>query len=180
MNKKTFIPASLFALLMLLLTFGIALAHTSVKAGNYELEVGWLDEPSIVGQRNAIVVNVADSTAADALVDTSKLQVSITYGGQTKALTLQPLGEDSKNQYIAPIIPTVAGEYTVQLRGKLGDTEVNADVAVEEVAAADTLSFPALPAQPQATSMRVTDFIGIGALVIALVALVLALRKPRS
>lgn len=180
MTRKTFTSASFLALLMVLLTFGIALAHTGVKAGNYEIEVGWVDEPAVVGQRNAIVVNVSDTTAADKEVDISKLLVTITYGGQTKSLALQPLGEDSKNQYIAPIIPTVAGEYTVQLRGKLGDTDVNADVAVEEVAAADILSFPSVPAQAQPATMRLGDWLGIGALVVALVALVFAFRKTRS
>lgn len=144
MQRKTFLPASLLALLMILVTFGIAMAHTGVKAGNYEIEVGWVDEPAIIGQRNAIVVNVADSTAKDAVVDISKLVVNVTYGGQTKTLTLQPLSEDSKNQYIAPIIPTVAGEYTVQLRGKIVTTDVSADVTVEEVFPTDIVAFPSV------------------------------------
>jgi hypothetical protein len=180
-KKKTLLPASFLALLMVVLTFGMALAHTGIKAGNYEIEVGWQDEPAVVGQRNAIVVNLADSTADDKLVDTSKLVVNIVYGGQNKTLTLQPLSEDSKNQYIAPIIPAVPGEYTVQLRGKIGDTEVNADVPVEEVAPVDSLAFPSVPAAPQAQpAMRLGDWLAIGALVVALAALVLAIRKSRS
>lgn len=144
MQRKTLLPASFLALLMVLLTFGIALAHTGVKAGNYDIEVGWVDEPAIVGQRNAVVVNVSDSTAPDAVVDVSKLVVNITYGGQTKTLTLQPLSEDSKNQYIAPVIPMVPGEYTIQLRGTLGSTDVNIDTTVEEVDPSDSLAFPSM------------------------------------
>ena len=180
MNKKTFLPASFFALLMLLLTFGIALAHTGVNAGNYELEVGWVDEPAVVGQRNAIVVNVSDTTAPDKEVDISKLLVTVSYGGQTKVLTLQPLGEDTKNQYVAPIIPALIGEYTVLLRGKLADTDVNADVVVEEVTSADALSFPSALAQAQPAAVHLGDWLGICALGVALAALVLALRKTRS
>src|SRR5258706_2700586 len=137
--------ATLFALIALVLTFGIALAHTSVHAGNYEIEVGWVDEPPVIGQRNAIVVNVADTTATDAVVDVSKLVVSVTYGGESKTLELQPLSEDATNQYIAPILPTIPGQYSVHLSGKLGDTDVNADVQPEEVASTDKLAFPAAP-----------------------------------
>ncbi len=181
MKKKTFLPASLLALLMILLTFGIALAHTTVHAGNYEIEVGWVNEPAVVGQRNAVVVNVSDTTAEDKEVDVSKLLVSVSYGGQTKTLELQPLSEDTKNQYILPVLPTVAGQYTVQLRGKLGDTDVNLDVQPEEVMAADTLSFPSAPAAaPAQPAMRLGDWLAIGALVIALAALFLALRKNRA
>ena len=79
-----------------------------------------MDEPPVVGQRNAIVVNVANNTSADAQVDVSKLTVAVSYGGETKDLTLEPLSEDAVNQYIAPILPTVAGQYTVQLRGQVG------------------------------------------------------------
>lgn len=175
--KKNFVSAGFVALLLVFFTFNLVLAHTGVKAGNYELEVGWVDEPAVVGQRNAIVVNLSDSTAADKMVDISQLLVSITYGGQTKTLTLQPLSEDSTNQYIAPIIPTIAGQYTLQLRGKIGDTAVNADVAVEEVTPADALSFPAAPAQ---AAMPAIDWLAILALVIAVAALLLALKKSHS
>ena len=119
-----------------------ALAHTTIHAGDYDVEVGWVDEPPIIGQRNAIVVNVSNSKAADATVDISNLTVDVTYGGETKALTLQPLSEDTTNQYIAPILPTVPGQYTVQLRGQLDTTNISSDVEPEEVVSADTLMFP--------------------------------------
>jgi hypothetical protein len=186
MNKKALFLASLLALFAISLTVSIALAHTIVHAGNYEIEVGWLDEPPLVGQRNAVLVNVSDTTAVDKEVDVSKLVVNITYGGETKSLTLQPLSEDTKNQYVAPIIPTIPGEYTVQLRGKLGDTDVNLDVQPEEVATADTLAFPSTSGAGQRGAgggFRLGDWIAIGALVIALAALVLgfvALKKNRS
>lgn len=186
MQRKTFLPASFLALLMVVLTFGIALAHTGVKAGNYDIEVGWVDEPAIVGQRNAVVVNVSDRTAQDAIVDVSKLVVNITYGGQTKTLTLQPLSEDFKNQYVAPVMPMVPGEYTVQLRGTLGSTAVNLDVQPEEVAPSDTLAFPSTSSSGSAgdspsaaegftsrpssnpTGMGLAEWLGIAALLVSL------------
>jgi hypothetical protein len=182
MEQKKIAFGVLLALLAGVFTFGIALAHTTVTAGHYDIEVGWLDEPAAVGQRNAVVVNVSDKNADDKEVDVSKLVVNLSYGGQTKALTLQPLSEDAKNQYIAPILPTIAGQYTVQLRGQVGDdgVNVNLDVQPEEVVAADTLAFPNTPPAPQ--TMRVGDLLTVGALVVALLALVvgfLAFRKAR-
>ena len=144
-HRKALIRATLLASFALLVVYGVALAHTTVHAGKYDLEVGWVDEPPVVGQRNAIVVNVVDTTAAGAAVDISKLIVNVTYGGQTRTLQLQPLSEDAVNQYIAPILPAVPGQYTVQLRGALGDTAVNVDVQPEEVVPADTLAFPKVP-----------------------------------
>jgi len=185
MHKKLLPAAALLALAGLLLGFGTALAHTSVHAGKYDIEVGWMDEPPVIGQRNAVVVNVSDTGAADAAVDVSKLLVNVSYGGQTKPLTLQPLSEDTTNQYIAPILPMIPGLYTIQLRGQIGDgTDVNLDVQPEEVVAADALAFPSAPAASQTqTGPGLTTWLAGGALLVALIALVLslvALRKPRS
>jgi hypothetical protein len=174
MTKRLFLPASLLALTALLLTFGIALAHTTVQAGNYELEVGWLDEPPVVGQRNAVVINISDKTDASRPVDVSKLVVDLTYGGQTRPLALQPLSEDAANQYVSPLLPTIPGQYTVELRGQVGDgTQINVDVQPEEVMPADTLAFPAA-AQAQAGVPPGTWLSGT-ALLVALLALILAL-----
>lgn len=196
MNKRVLLPASLLALFAIILTFGVALAHTIVHVGNYDIEVGWMNEPPITGQRNAIVVNVSDTTATDAVVDISQLTINVTYGGQTKTLELQPVSEDSSNQYIAPILPTIAGQYSIHLGGKLGDSDVNVDVQPEEVVSSDTLAFP--NATPGSQGQRggfdrggfgggfnggffgLTTWLSGGALLVAVVALIVAMRKPRS
>ena len=43
---------------------------------------------------------------------------------------------------MAPILPTVPGEYEVIFEGILGDTAVEAKTHVEEVQPIDTLAFP--------------------------------------
>ena len=169
MNTRKLFSAALLTLFGLLAVYGIALAHTTVHAGKYDIEVGWVDEPPVVGQRNAVVVNVSDTTAASASVDISKLVVDVSYGGQTKTLQLQPLSEDTTNQYVAPILPAIPGQYTVQLRGALGDTAVNADVQPEEVVPADTLAFPNVQASSQA-GFSLSTWVAAAALLEALVA----------
>ncbi|HTP02596.1 MAG TPA: hypothetical protein VMJ64_14570 [Anaerolineales bacterium] len=181
MTKRVLAIASLIAAAGLFLTFRPALAHTTVHVGDYDVEVGWVDEPPVVGQRNDIVVNVSNTKSADSEVDVSKLTVDVTYGGQTKTLTLQPLSEDSMNQYIAPILPMVAGQYTVQLRGQLDTTDISQDIQPEEVVTSDTLAFPAAtPAAQQSDSLGWSAWLSIISLVFALAALALgflALRR---
>ena len=184
-KTRLFLPAVLLASIALLMSFGVALAHTTVHAGKYTIEVGWFDEPPVVGQRNAVVVNIADSGDATKTVDVSKLLVSMSYGGQSKALTLQPLSEDTTNQYVAPLLPMIPGLYTVQLRGQVGDgTDVNLDVQPEEVVPADALAFPGVPAGSQGQGgFGPAVWLSGGALLVALLALglsIVGLRRPRA
>ena len=138
--KKFAAAGFVAAFLLSLLAYYPVAAHTTVKAGDTDVEVGWVDEPPVVGQRNAVVVNVAGGKDAP---DITAFKVTVSYGPSTQDLTLQPLGEDTPGQYIAPIIPTVAGQYTVTLSGTLGGKAVNnVQVQPEEVAAASTLQFP--------------------------------------
>jgi hypothetical protein len=175
-KSKSLFVASLIAGITALLVFQTAFAHTTIHVGDYDVEIGWVDEPSIVGQRNAIVVNVENTTAPDAEVDVSNLAVSVSYGGQTKALELEPLSEDTTNQYIAPILPTVAGQYTVQLRGKLDSMDINQDVQPEEVAASEELAFPNPgAAQEQNSGLNWSQWLSIIGIISGLTGLVLGL-----
>lgn len=146
MGKKFLITLCLIVLVALFVNHQTAFAHESVTVGDYTIEVGWLDEPPVVGQQNAIVVNVSKGEDEEPVEDVSTLEVSIAYGGQSRTLTLQPLGEDTPGQFAAPILPTVPGEYKIIFGGKLGDTDVNVDVHPEEVQGADTLQFPSVAA----------------------------------
>jgi hypothetical protein len=178
MNKKKLWQAGLLAFIVLILNFQLAFAHEGVTVGDYAIEIGWVNEPPIVGQQNALVVNVSTISDEQPVEDVSELTITISYGGQSKTLTLQPLGEDTPGQFIAPLIPTVAGEYMVALGGKLGDTDVSAEIHPEEVQSADVLQFPNIStSQSGAADWLIwfalfTGLIGIGLGVTAL-------RKPR-
>jgi len=184
MTQKNLAVAGLICLIALVLNFQLALAHESVTVGDYTLEIGWVNEPPVVGQQNAIVVNVSNTSGGDEkpVEDVLGLVVTVSYGGQSKTLTLQPLGEDTPGQFIAPILPTVAGKYTVNLGGKLADTDVKVDVEPEEVQTADTLQFPSREAAQQSADLGLTNWLIYLSLLIGLIALglgVIALRKAR-
>src|ERR1044071_9570451 len=133
MNRNKLWMAGLVTLFLLIFNVQFVLAHTPVTVGEYTVEIGWVNEPAITGQQNAVVVNVNATCDGKPVEDVSGLTVTISYGGQNKTLTLQPLGEDTPGQFIAPVLPTIPGQYTVSLGGKLGTTDVKVDVQPEEV-----------------------------------------------
>ena len=182
MNKTNILAAGSIALMALMLHFQLALANEYITVGDYEIETGWLNEPPIAGQQNAIIVNVTDTSIGALVEDLSSLTVAVSYGGQSKLLTLQPLGEETPGQYAAPILPTIAGTYTIILGGKLGDTVVDAQVEVEEVQAASTLQFPSVQPTPQSAPREVSDWVAWLGILLGLIGIglgVIALRKSR-
>ncbi len=181
MNRKILIISPLVAVIAVFFSYQLAFAHTTIHVGDYDVEIGWVDEPPIVGQRNSVVVNVTNTKATDSVVDISKLTVNVNYGGETKTLTLQPLSEDTKNQYIGPILPLVAGQYTVQLRGQLDSTNISSDVQPEEVVPADTLAFPSAPAaQPKNSGISLSGWLSVIGLIAGLSGLILAFLAYRK
>jgi hypothetical protein len=152
MKRKFFIAACLTASIALFTRYQIVFAHETITVGPYEIEVGWLTEPPIVGEKNAIAIHVTTTSGQgeQPVEDISSLVVTVSYGGQSKILTFQPLGEDTPGQFFAPILPTIPGEYEVILSGSLGDTAVDAKTHVEEVQPIDTLAFPSVDSARQA------------------------------
>ena len=161
MNKKKLWTAGLIAFFILIFNSQLVLAHEGVTIDNYEIEIGWFNEPPIVGQQNAVVVNVSNTGGGETepVEDVSSLVITISYGGQSKTLTLQPLGEDTPGQFVAPLIPTVAGQYTITLGGKLADTDISAEVEPEEVQSADVLQFPSVSTSQQNGDTGVTGWL---------------------
>ena len=183
MTKRLSVNAVLLTIVALLLNFQLALAHESITVGDYTLEVGWLGEPPIVGQQNAIVVNVSTTSDEQPVEDVSDLTVTVSYGGQEKTLTLQPLGEDTPGQFVAPILPTVAGQYTIKLGGTLGDTAVATQVDPEEVQPSDTLAFPSVvraESGQQSENLATMNWLIYISLLIGLIALILGVMALRT
>ena len=177
MKKKKILLAGLLSLIAVVFTIQIAFAHTSITSGPYTIEIGWVNEPAIIGQQNAIVVNVSTTSDQKPVEDVSGLIVAVSYGDQSKTLTLQPLGEDTPGQFVAPILPTIPGQYTVTLGGKLGETSVSAQVQPEEVQSADTLQFPNVEIVKPAVNMDWLAWFGVLLGLIGIGLGITALRK---
>ncbi len=178
--------AVIFGLLAgLLLIAQLVSAHETITVGDYAVEYGWVNEPAIEAQPNAVVINItsniSSTNSASSAIDTSGLQISAVFGSETKVLTLRPLGENTPGQYIAPMTPMLPGVYTIHLGGNIGTTTFNTDVQPEEVKTADIVQFP-VPTPTQLTSSSgslglagwlgiVGIVLGLGGIVVGLVAL---------
>jgi hypothetical protein len=82
------------------------------------------------------------------------------------------------------MLPTIPGEYTVNVTGKLGDTDVKVEVQPEEVEAAETVQFPnpAVSRSQPGGSFGIAGWLAIAGLVSGLAGLVVAIlawRKAR-
>lgn len=180
-------------LLAALLAFPqIAWAHQTATVGDYNVEYGWVNEPAVVGQPNAVVINVtpkgfsSGSNTQPPDQDVSAFTTTAVFGGQSKVLALQPLGESTPGQFIAPITPMRPGVYTIHLGGKIGTTDFNNDVTPEEVKTADVVQFPVLDTSmaptPATSAINVWGLLAVAGVVLGAIGTVLGLmlltRKP--
>ncbi len=129
-------------------------AHEGIEIGPYLVTIGWEIEPAIVGERNAIVIEVTKSGApVTGLADT--LELRILYAGRVFLGDLEPTA--TPGLYRAEILPTVRGQYTAQLTGKIEDLAVDESLAPEEVLTAAMLQFPEKPPETLALQAAVDD-----------------------
>jgi hypothetical protein len=165
-RKASGILLGLLVVVMLALPYSVW-AHQTVHIGDYDVEYGWVNEPAIANQPNAVVINLT-GIGGDTKVDGSTLQIQAVLGSDQKMLTLQPLGENTPGQYIAPITPTRPGTYTFHLSGTIGTTNFNNDVVPEEVHPADLVQFPLMGTGEQATSagLGIQNLLGVAGIVL--------------
>ncbi len=176
-------------ILLLVLVTGTALAHERIVSGDYALTVGWLDEPPIVGFKNAALVEVAtakdDKPVAGA---EGTLTAQIIYGGQSKDLLLTPL-EGQAGTYVGDFIPTQRGTYTLRVGGTINGQAVDVRTDIEEVVTPDSLAFPAPQGDLQKSidalqndlnTTRLFALIGAALGIVGLIAAGVALGRSRK
>jgi len=165
-----------------------ALAHESVTVGEYVIEYGWAIEPVFAGQANALVINIGKTDehasgeatpeaggeehaeAGGVEVGVSGLKVEVAFGGETKTLTLQPVGEDQPGQFLASLLPTRPGQYTLRFTGTLGEAAIDVEVEPEEVEATDFIQFPAAASESQ-SALGLTRSLAVAGLAAGLLGL---------
>lgn len=122
------LPISLVALVVSLLLPGIAFAHEQrLVAGKYSFDVGFLDEPPLVGQVNAIDLTVTIPSEKDrpvkGLENTLTAMVIVGGNARTSVIPLEPR-EGEPGAYNGYFIPTIEGTYQFQFTGKVENTNV--------------------------------------------------------
>lgn len=182
MRKRALPLACILVFVLVMLQTQAALAHEHITVGDYELVIGWLEEPPVAGQKNAVVLSIKEQSTGTGLPaeDAASLEVTVSYGGQSKVLSLEPLGEDSPGRFTAPILPTVPGEYTIILGGQLGNTVVDAQAHIEEVQPAEILQFPTLDTSAQTTGPAWSLWLSGLAVVLGLAGVALGITAHRK
>ena len=130
-------------------------AHATRIVGEYELTVGWREEPAIVGILNGLDLGIEDHLSNGTTIWVvgveSNLTATLSTGPATKMYSLSP--QDGRpGWYTFDVIPTVAGAYSVKLVGMLNTTAVNVTVPLDTVAQASGYQFPVTG--PSATDLQ--------------------------
>ena len=138
---------SLFAIVGLIalgFSFSFAYAHTTVEVGPYEIEVGWQDEPPVVGILNAITIDIREPGDVEGVsmgVNNAfkNLRASVVSGGASKVLDINT--DPRPGHYYAKIIPTKTGSLEIKLQGEVNGIKINEIIPVEDVESTSVLDF---------------------------------------
>ncbi len=173
---------------------GLASAHGQTTVGDYELEIGFHNEPIYVGQPNGLDLFVTNSKTNEKVNGLEKtLKAEIIFGSSRRTLDIVPQDEVDGG-YTAPIVPTAAGDYTWHIFGTIENTPVDVSMTSSPTTfdSANTLAADAFPlavpsaadlsAQATASAQAAQTALIVGGigLLVALIALIVALLGRRS
>ncbi len=154
MNYVLFAIVGLFALGF---SFTFAYAHTTIQVDPYEIEVGWQDEPPVMGVLNSITIHIREPGDVEGVSTgiTSafkKLEASVVSGGASKVLDVNV--DPRPGHYYAKIIPTKTGSLQVKLKGEINGVKIDSVIPIEDVESTSILDFP--PASSSSSGQDVT------------------------
>jgi hypothetical protein len=195
-SRRLYVGLALTMLLGALCLFvhGAAQAHGKTTVGDYDVVIGFHNEPAVVGMLNSLDLFVTKTDTGDPVNGLEQtLQAEVTFGSQTKQVDLYPQ-EDLDGAYGADIIPTRAGDYTWHIWGDIEGTP--ADVSMtsspttfDTVAEPSELSFPDaepslenLSAQAGAArqSALIALVVGVVGVLIGVVGVIMAITARRQ
>jgi hypothetical protein len=147
--KVAFLPVMLLMLtLLLVFSFSntkIAYAHVTKMFGNIQIEVGWNNEPPLVGLLNNAIVQVnqtgGKNTQTPIINALANMDIAVKYGGVTKPLDFVP-SEETEGMYNGQMIPTRPGTYSLVLNGTIQNQKINAEIPLDLVESTQKLNFP--------------------------------------
>jgi len=212
-RKQTMLPiAGALAILagLLFSTTGVALAHGHIPVGEYELTIGFLNEPAIVGEPNGLDLLVMHMPEAEGEAHQAEseehheegdehaeagepvsgleetLHVEIVYGGSRKELPLRAQWEQ-EGAYTAYVLPMKAGDYTWHIWGDIEGTPVDVEMTsspdtFSSVEAKADLSFPAAEktAAELEAQAQMALWVGAAGVILGLAGLVTAIVSLRA
>ena len=139
-------------LTLLLTSSAMAHEHREILGGQYEITIGFLEEPAFVGEQNGLflrVVNLGEVSLATAEAEAGAGQpviAEVIFGDQSMPLVLSPIvGE--LGAYQSVFFPTAPGDYTFHITGEIEANPVDESFTsspegFDSVQATEELQFP--------------------------------------
>ena len=130
---------------------GIANAHTVDSVGEYRVEIGWMNEPVVSGETNAIEFYVSplepnleleDQIFKNGIPELKKtVKIQLVFKDESITLPLSP-DHNIPGKYYAFINPTVSGFYQANILGTIEETPISLSMHPPKVAERAYIEFP--------------------------------------
>ncbi|MDH3695789.1 MAG: hypothetical protein OES19_09690 [Nitrosopumilus sp.] len=143
-----------FLTLFLLIIPGLAAtanAHTVDSVGEYRVEIGWMNEPVVSGETNAIEFYVSplepnldleDQVFKNGITGLKKtVKIQLIYKDQSITLPLSP-DHNVPGKYHAFVNPTISGFYQANILGTIEDTPISLSMHPPKVDERAYIEFP--------------------------------------
>jgi len=101
--------------------------HREVADGQYELTIGFMAEPALVGEMNGLSLRVEaiDGDDLEPVIGLDQtLEAEVIFGDQTMALELSPAWQDD-GHYESVFFPTAIGDYTFRIFGEIDGNAID-------------------------------------------------------
>ena len=148
----------LFLLLLIPSSFGVAYGHTIDAVGEYRVEIGWMNEPVVSGETNAIEFYVSPLITCPEIPEPIKcaesqefqngieglkktIKMQLIYKDESITLPLSP-DHDIPGKYYAFVNPTLSGFYQANVLGSIEDTPISLSMHPPKVAERAYIEFP--------------------------------------
>ncbi len=126
---------------------GPALAHEHRTVGAVRMTVGWVDEPTYAGLKNAVQLLLADASTKPITGASDTLKVQVIFGSQKTAPLELEESARRPGEYEAAIIPTRPGTYTFRFVGTVNGQPIDqsftsSETTFDPVVAPAAIEFP--------------------------------------
>ena len=128
-----------------------AFGHTVDSVGEYRVEIGWMNEPVVSGETNAIEFYVSplesglsleDQVFKNGIADLKKtVKIQLVYKDESITLPLSP-DHNIPGKYYAFVNPTVSGFYQANILGTIKDTPISLSMHPPKVDERSYIEFP--------------------------------------
>ena len=137
---------------------GIAYGHTVDSVGEYRVEIGWMNEPVVSGETNAVEFYVSPLIACPKISEAIKcaesqefqngisdlrktIKIKLIYKDESITLPLSP-DHNIPGKYYAFVNPTVSGFYQANILGTIVDTPISLSMHPPKVDERSYIEFP--------------------------------------